>query len=147
MILGQRAKEIIDRQRRRFFLLDLHPLQGRVENRELAARRADVDRIRRELGVVGGLNHFHHGFLAQEFREQTGMPRMLVGHDHEGHAGIRGHIFEQLFERLEPAGRGSDADDRKFGLLSGWLRRALRIRFIHRDRTVMGLRSSVRAFS
>jgi hypothetical protein len=33
--------------------------------------------------------------------------------NHERHPGVRGHGIEQLFERLEAAGRRADPDDRE----------------------------------
>ena len=69
LVHGQRAKEIVDRQMRRLFLLSFHPMQFAAQDRQVAARRADIDMVRLDLQPVRSLVHFEVGDLAQQLRQ------------------------------------------------------------------------------
>src|SRR5262249_41380828 len=48
--------------------------------------------------------------------------------DHECHAALFGHIFEELFERLEPSCRCANSHDGKRNWLSAWFTRGRQLR-------------------
>ena len=100
LIHGQRAKEIVNRQMRRLFLLSFHPVQCAAQDRQVAARRADIDVVRLDLQPVRSLVHFEVRDLAQQLRQEARVARMLMGDDDEGHTGIVRHAREQYIERL-----------------------------------------------
>ena len=49
----------------------------------------------------------------QDFRQGAGVRRRQVLHHDERHAGIGWQRLEQLRQRIQPAGRCADADDRE----------------------------------
>ena len=81
--------------------------------REVAVGRDDVDVIRLDVHFVFDLHDAHSGMLAEQFGGQTLVRRIQVLDQHKGHVRIGWHRGEELFERVQPARRCTDADDRK----------------------------------
>ena len=113
LVLRQRAEKRVDRQMRRLGFPGLHPVQDAAQDREGSARRADVNVVGLGFQPVADLHHRQPGDLAEQFRQQAGVPRVLVGDHHEGHAGVQRHLAEKLIQRLQAAGRGPDANHRE----------------------------------
>ena len=110
LVVGQRPKEIIDRQPRRLLAACLHPMNRAVEQRQVSSGRADVNVIRRKHRALCQFADRHRGMLGKQFRQQADMTGMLVRHDDQRHAEIDGHVVEQLLQRFESAGRSAHAD-------------------------------------
>ncbi len=85
---------------RRLLLLGFHPVQRAAQDRQVAARRADIDVVRLDLQPVRSLAHCEVRDLAQQLRQEARVARMLMGDNDEGHAGVLRHVREQLIERL-----------------------------------------------
>ena len=75
--------------------------------------RDDVDVVRLDAHAVLGLADRHRRRLGQRLGEEARVRRIEVLDEHERHPGVGRERAEQLRERLEPAGRGADADDGK----------------------------------
>ena len=82
-----------------------HAMQHAVEDRELAARRTDIDVVRLDLHPVRRLHHRQIRILGQQFRQQAGVARMLMRDDHKGHARIGRQMVKQLLNGLQATGR------------------------------------------
>ena len=123
LVRGQRAQEVINGQMRRCLLLHIHAVQHAAENSEGAARRVDIDTVRLDLQPIRCHQHWDAGDLAQQLRQEAGVPWMLVRDDDEGHAGVSRYVGEQFAQRLQPARRSPDADDGKTAVIyadGGW---------------------------
>jgi hypothetical protein len=53
----------------------------------------------------------------QELGERAVVVRREVLHDDDGQAAVRGHMSEEFLQRLEPAGRTADPDDREIEII------------------------------
>lgn len=52
--------------------------------------------------------------MAEAFRQHAFVRRRQMQDHHKRHAAVGGHVIEETTKRVGPAGRGADANDRKF---------------------------------
>ena len=88
-------------------------LQNAPRDAQVRVGRNDIDVIGLDPLIVRDLAHRQRRGACQELRERAFVLRIEMLHQHEPHARIERQMREQLRERLEPARRGADADDRK----------------------------------
>ena len=142
LVFGERAQEGVDRHALPARLLGNAQLQPAVEDSHVAIRRDDVDMVRLHQHLVHRFQYRHGGAALQDLRQDAGVAGVQMRHQHEGHAAVGGRVLEELLERLQPAGRGAQADDGK-GLC--W-RRARRMRRFLSRAVGGGVRGRLRAF-
>src|SRR6185312_11209506 len=87
-------------------------------NTEYAAYQAQVGVCSNHIQVVGlnsrlppNLGHWHAGGLRKQIREHALVPGLQVLHQNERHPGVPWKRTEKLYESLQPACGGADADD------------------------------------
>jgi hypothetical protein len=107
-LLGERAKEEVDRQAR----VRLHEVERPPEERDVRARRGQVDVVRLDDHPVFDLEHLHARRPPEELHEQALVLGRAVLHDHERH-GVELDRVEQRGERFQATRRGADAYDRE----------------------------------
>lgn len=117
-VLGQRAQEVVDRQRQAAGRLLVGQQQVAAREDHVLAGGYEIDVVRLDQDAVGHL-------LDRDARppgEQLDHPALKVGRevleDDEGHAAIHRHGREQGLERLQAASRRADADDGQTSRLS-----------------------------
>ena len=79
---------------------------------QVAVGRYHVGVVRRHAQAIGDLHHRHAGDAREKRDQQAGVRRIEVLDHHECQAAARRHVGEEGAERLEPAGRGAQADHR-----------------------------------
>ena len=84
----ERAEKIVDRQVGRLRLALSHSIEDPVEDRQMATRRTDIDMVWLKSCAFIPEDHRQVGFPAEQFWQQAGVPRMLMSHDDECHAGV-----------------------------------------------------------
>ncbi len=99
-------------------------LQKPLGDDHVAVGRDDVDVVRLHPPLVVDLRDRHRGRPGKDLGQLAGVRGGEVLHQDESHSGVDGQRAEHLCEGLEPARRGTDADD---GKCRG-LRRAFRDR-------------------
>ena len=112
-VLGQGAQEEIDGEtqaagRRRF-----EQVQHAVQNGHVLVGGDHIDAVRLDPHPVPDLKNLHRGGALEQFGHDPLVGRVQVLDDDKGHAAIFGHMPQELFQRLQPAGGGADADNRK----------------------------------
>ena len=108
-ILGQRSEEKIDRQPESPVFVLLQQSQHAVPDRQVMIGRNHKDVIRLEAHAVADHPHRHRRGVLQQLGEMILMGRIEVLHHHEGHSRVAGQAPKEVFERLQPAGRGADS--------------------------------------
>ena len=98
--------------------------EGAVADRHVRVGRDHVDVVRLHAQAVGDRQDGHHRSPGQDLGELARVLGIQVLNEHERHAGVGGKLPQELAEGLQPAGRGSDTDDREGGP-SGSLRGAM----------------------
>jgi hypothetical protein len=73
----------------------------------------NVDMLRFDRLVVSCVDHRHSGSAPKDLGQQAVVVWRQVGDDHKGHAVLGRHGSKKSLQRLDPAGRGTDAHDRK----------------------------------
>jgi hypothetical protein len=72
-----------------------------------------VDAVRLDPHPVPDLEYLHPGGTLEQFGHDPLVRRVEVLDDDKGHAAVFGHMTQELLQRLQPAGRGTNADNRK----------------------------------
>ena len=80
--------------------------------RHVLVGRDHVDAVRLDLHPVPDLRDLHRGEALEQLGHDPLVRRVQVLDDDEGQAAAVRHVPEELLQRLQPAGRGADADDR-----------------------------------
>jgi hypothetical protein len=80
--------------------------------------------------LAGEVDHRHRGAASQNGYRAVVVFRRHMKHNHESHAAVDRHVFEQPEQGTQPARRSTDPDDRK--------RRQQRCIGIDRSRQVLG---------
>ena len=110
-VIGQGAEEEIDRQaqapgRRRF-----EQVQHPVQDGHVFVGRDHIDAVRCDLLAVPDLDDRHGGGALEQLHHDALVGRVQVLDDDKGHAAACRHVPQKQLQRLEPPGRGADADD------------------------------------
>ena len=108
----QRPKQRIDRQARTMRRFRLTDDQSVADDGQRGAGGDDIDPVRDNDGVVGGLGYRHRGVAGEQLDKQAVVRRVEVLDNHEGAAGIGGEAVEQPAARLKTARRGTDRHQR-----------------------------------
>ena len=82
-------------------------------DREIDARRNDIDALAFDFHPVGRQQDWHRRMARQQIHHHAVVARVEVLHDDEGHAIDRRKRVQEFAARVEAAGRGADRDDRK----------------------------------
>ena len=115
-VRGERAKETIDGQVRPSTVeRPRRERQPAAVDRDVGVGRDDVDVVRLDRGAVLGLADRHRRGLGQRVAQEARVGGIEVLDEDERHPAVGGEVLEELGERLEPPGRGADADDREPG--------------------------------
>ncbi|RIH78425.1 hypothetical protein Mterra_03670 [Calidithermus terrae] len=109
--LGQAAEEEVDGHAPPPDELGLLEADVAVFDRQVLGGRDDVDVLGLDGDRPGDLGDRHRRADLEDLGEVALVPLREVQHDHEGHAVGRGHGREELLQRVDPPGRGADADD------------------------------------
>ncbi len=113
LVLGERAEEEVDRQVEPARRGLRQEVQHAVEDRHVLVGRDHVDVVALYRGAILGLRHRHRRRALEQLDQHPLVRGVEVLHDDEGHPRAHRYVAEELFERLEPAGGGSHADDRE----------------------------------
>jgi hypothetical protein len=84
-----------------------------VDHRHVMVGRDDVHVIGLDFDRLQDLYYRHARDALQDLVGRAVVLGRQVQDRHEGHAGIMGHVFEELDQRRQPAGGRTDADHRK----------------------------------
>ena len=101
LVLGQRTKEIVDRQPRRFLAVGFQRCSVPPRSpdvRPTGRRRRGWARAR----PVGRLDHRHLRFFAEQLGQQAGVARMLMRHHDERHSRLGRHALERTSKASRP---------------------------------------------
>ena len=82
-----------------------------IADGDISVGRYHVNVVRLERDPVLDLDHGHRRALAEQARHHAFALRIEVQHQHEGDAAVARHGIQERLARLQPAGRGADADD------------------------------------
>lgn len=109
-------------------------LQHALDDAQVRIAWNDVDVIRLDRLVVLDFAHRKRRGASENLHERALVLWIEMLHEHEPQAGVEWQRPEKLRERLEPPGRGADADDRKeracaqlIGFARGTVRRRFRV--------------------
>jgi hypothetical protein len=119
LVLGERAEEKIDGQVQAPGRDLRQQVERPVQQRHVLAGGDHVDVVRLHGDAVLGLRHGHARRALEQLDEHPLVRRIEVLHDDEGHVRLARHVLEEELERLQAAGRGADADDRKRAARTG----------------------------
>jgi hypothetical protein len=113
VILGERAEEGVDRVPVPARGCRLVGVEDAALDRQFLVWRDDVDLVGLHLDRVRDFRDRHLGAAAEQRTQMALVGWVQMCRYDECEAAVRGHCPEQLLQRLEPAGRGADADDGK----------------------------------
>ena len=111
--LGQRAQEGVDRQVAAARGDARDQLQHTPFEGDVALPRGDVDVVGLDCRVLLELGDRHPAALGQQLGQDALVVGVQVLHEHVGHARVVRQRSQQQLERVQAAGRGTDADDRE----------------------------------
>ena len=112
-VLGQGAEEKIDGETQAAGSRRLEQVQHAVQNGHVLVGWDHIDAVRLDPHPVLDLEYLHPGGALEQFGHDPLVGRVQVLDDDKGHAAVFGHMPQELLQRLQPAGRGADADDGK----------------------------------
>jgi hypothetical protein len=110
---GQRAEQEVDGEDAAALVRRHREVEHAVVHRQLPIGRNDVHVVALDGGGGGDLFHRHARHPGQHLGEARLVPRGQMHHHDEGHPGARRHVPKERQQRVEPAGRSADGDDRK----------------------------------
>ncbi len=118
VVVGQRMQQEIERQSRAMPRLRGDEVQRALGDREIGARRNDVEMVALRCGMPSAAcSTFIDVWLGQQLDHHAFVIRIEMLHQDEGHAASRRQGVEELPAGVEPAGRRADGDDGEaFGL-------------------------------
>ena len=117
LVLGQRVEEEVDREMRAPPLASRGHVEEAARQRELRIGRNHIDVIRLHRLSVLGLATGIEVDRCSRSPQPALMGGVEVLDQDEGHPGVGRQVRQEQGERLEPAGRGADADDGKGSVL------------------------------
>ena len=113
-------QEEVERKPRAVSCLRLgNPQRALVVNRQIDARRNDIDALALDRHSVGRQQDRHRGMARKQIHHHAVVARVQVLHDDEGHAVDRRQRVQKLPAGIEASGRGANRDDRKLRSLAG----------------------------
>jgi hypothetical protein len=115
LVLRQGTEKKVDRQAQAARGCGLQEVKLAVQQREIVIGRYDINVAGPNDHAVGDLDDRHRGKSLQELGERAVVVRREVLNDDDGHAAVGGHMGEEFLQRLEPARRTADTDDREIG--------------------------------
>ena len=86
-------------------------LQDAIRHAQVGIGRNDIDVVRLDRLIIRHFAHWKRSGPRQDIRQRAVARWIEMLHQHESHAGICRQMLKQLRERLQPAGRGADADN------------------------------------
>jgi hypothetical protein len=129
LVLRNRSKELVDRTHAPVPSPTTGPssrsslprpaAQASAAHRKHRRRRDHVEMVGLDGHSIGGLGHGHGRYTREQLHHRA-LVRWIEVHDHdESQPRIRGHVAEQLTQRLQPARRSAEGDDRRHPRTSG----------------------------
>jgi len=115
LVQRQRTQKKINRQLQAARRHRLEQMQDAVQQGQLKAGRRHVHMVGLHRRAVAHLHHRQHAHALQQAGQQTFLDRVHVLHHHIGQPAACRHMREELLQRLQPARRCTDADDRRPG--------------------------------
>ena len=115
LVQRQRTQKKINRQLQAAWRHRLEQMQNAVQQGELKTRRRHIHMVGLHRRAVAHLHHRQHAHALQQAGQQTFLDRVHVLHHHIRQSAARRHMREELLQRLQPARRRTDADDRRPG--------------------------------
>ena len=109
-VLGQRAEEEIDGETKPPGGSRLEEVQDTVEDGHIPVGRDHIDAVRLDTHPVPDLEHLHARRALEKFGHDTLVRRVQMLDDDKGQAAFFRHMPQELFQRLQSAGRSADAD-------------------------------------
>lgn len=107
---GQGLEEGVDRRALTAALDRRAEMQLAIGQGQRGVGRNDIDAVSLDDHAVGGLYDRDAGGPAEDVRQDTGVRRVEVLDDHEGHAAIGPQMRQQGFQGTDAASRRADAD-------------------------------------
>ncbi len=104
LVLRERTEEVVDGKVNSRRLVPRHRLQRSVQDGQVPPRRNRVDVVGLDEGGLFDLRDRHGRFAPHQLVQEARLPLVEVCDDDEGHAAVRWHVGEELFERRQPAG-------------------------------------------
>ncbi len=111
-LFGQRVQEEVERQARAVTLARLREAQNTAVDREVGARRDQIDMLGLDRHPVRCLLNLQRRVAGEQIDHHAGMRRIEMLDQDEGHAGAGGEHGEKSAAGIEAAGRGAQPDDR-----------------------------------
>ena len=117
---SQRIQEEVERKPRAVSRLRLrNPQRALVVDRQIDARRNDIDALAFDRHSVGRLQDRHRRVARKQIDHHAVVARVEMLHDDEGHAVDGRQRVQKLPAGVEASGRSADRDDRKILRLAG----------------------------
>ena len=110
---AKRAQEEVERQARTVTLQWFREAQGTVADREIGARRNEIDMLALERHPVCCLLHRHRRMAGQQIDHHARMRRIEMLDQNERHAGAGREGSEQPAKGIEATSRGAEPDNRE----------------------------------
>ena len=128
VVVRQRMQQEIERQSCAMPGLRRDEVQRALGDREIGARRNDVQMATLDAHAIRGLQHLHRRVVGQQLDHHAFVVRVKMLHQDEGHADEAiGQGVEQLSAGIESACRGANRDNKEVvGFASGRLRNSTR---------------------
>ena len=110
---GQRAQKEVERQPCAVTLARFREAQGAIADREIGARRNDIDMLGLERHPVRCLLDRQRRMPSQQIDHHARMRRIEMLDQNEGHAGAAGEHGKQPADGIQAASRSAEPDDRE----------------------------------
>ena len=109
--MRQAFEEVVDRAAQPARLVEIGQVQASVADQHPRTGGNGIDMTRLQHRAVGRLLHAERGAPVQQFGQNAVMRRVQVLDDDISSRVLAPDVAQQVVQRLEPTGRGADADD------------------------------------
>ena len=110
-VMRQAFEKVVDWAAQPARLVEIGQMQASVADQHPRAGGDGIDMTRLQHRAVGRLLHAERGAPVQQFGQNAVMRRVQVLDDDIGSRVLAPDVAQQVVQRLEPPGRGADADD------------------------------------
>jgi len=87
-------------------------MDNATQKRRIRVGRQDMHTIRLDPHALFDVYDFHAGTPLQQFAQGAFLRRVLMLDDNKGKTAVIGHVAKKFFQRLQPARRCANTDDR-----------------------------------
>ncbi len=99
----------------------LQQMQHSMQEAHVFVRGNHINPIGPHGHAILHLHHFHAGGALEQLRHDAFARWVQMLHNHAGHAAALGHMGQEMFQRLQPAGGSPNAHDGEIGAHWRWL--------------------------